>query len=298
MQAPDTASRAEAFHRLHHADAPLVLVNCWDVASARIVERAGAAAIATSSAAMAWSLGCADGEQLAPGDLIAACARIGRASALPLTVDIERGFGRTAADVCALVAELIGHGAVGINIEDGIEPASGRLADADVLCERIAALRALAGTLGVRLFINARTDTHCVAADDVAQRRRDTVRRARLFAAAGADGIFVPGMDRLDDIAHVRRELALPLNVYAGHPGVPPVAELARAGVRRISLGCGPLQAALGLLERIAQEALQRGRYDAQCSGMLPAREINQLFAPAPPHRAGETAPASNPRRA
>jgi len=279
MQLDDTALRAAAFHRLHHGATPLVLVNAWDVVSARVVERAGATAIATSSAAMAWSLGHADGEQLPPADLIAACARICAATTLPVTVDIERGFGHSTGEVCALVHTLIRHGVVGINIEDGVVPATGCLAPAEPLCERIAALRAMADAMGVRLFINARTDTHCAPFDDPAQRWHETLQRARRVAAAGADGLFVPGLVSLDDLARLTQEVALPVNVYAGHACVPPVAELARAGVRRVSLGCGPLQSALGLLQRIAVEALQHGRYDAQCHGMLAAREVDALFA-------------------
>ena len=284
---PRQQQQAEALHHLHHGGrGPLVLVNAWDAASARLLERAGAGAIATTSAGMAWSLGYPDGEQVPRDEFVAACARIARVvgDAVPVSVDIERGFGRGVGhdidEVCALVCTLIELGVVGINIEDGIEPETRRLRPPDVLCERIAALRALATRMGLRLFINARTDVYVAAADDPARRYDEALQRAQAYARAGADGIFVPGLDRLDDIARFAQAIeGLPLNVYAGYPGVPGVSELAAAGARRISLGCGPLQSALGLLSRIADETHALGRYDAMTHGMASASELNRLFA-------------------
>ena len=278
--------RADTLHRLHHdARAPLVLVNAWDAASARLLEHAGAGVIATTSAGMAWSLGYADSEQLPRDEFIAACARICRVAGdgVPVSVDIESGFARSTDEVCSLVHALIELGVVGINIEDGVEPATRRLRPPDALCERIAALRALAEQTKLRLFINARTDVYFAAADDPASRFDAALQRAQAFAAAGADGIFVPGLDKLDEIGRFARAIDLPMNVYAGYPGVPNVAELAAAGVRRVSLGCGPLQSALGLLSRIADETFARGHYDEMTRGMASASELNRLFSsPAP----------------
>jgi 2-methylisocitrate lyase-like PEP mutase family enzyme len=284
MTHPDAQQRADLFHQLHHGREPLVLVNAWDAASARVIERAGAAAIATSSAAMAWSLGYPDGEQLPVSEFLVACARIARVCSLPLSVDVERGFGRSTDEVCGVVRALIELGVVGINIEDGVSPETHLLAAPDAWCERIAAMRALATEMDVRLFINARTDTYFTPYDDPAARYRDTVQRAQLAAEAGADGVFVPGMDRIDDIARFTRDVALPVNVYAGYAGVPAVPELTQAGVRRVSLGCGPLQSALGLLQRLTTETLQQGSYELQCNGMLAGREVNGLFPLNPRH--------------
>jgi len=128
-----------------------------------------------------------------------------------------------------------------------------------------------------RLFINARTDTYCVANGDRRARYDDTVRRARLYAAAGADGIFVPGLD-VEDVVPFVRNAPLPVNIYAGGGWAPPVHALRRAGVRRVSLGCGPLQSAFGLLRRVAGEAFARGDYCAMSRGMLSAGDINTLF--------------------
>ncbi|MEP7042160.1 MAG: isocitrate lyase/phosphoenolpyruvate mutase family protein [Dokdonella sp.] len=272
------AERARHFHRLHDSGQLLVLPNVWDAASARIVEEAGAKAIATTSAGIAWSLGHADGEQLPLQELIAACRRIGRVVAAPLSVDIERGYGQTPADVAAVVGALLEFGVVGVNIEDGVDTGASTLTPASVLGERIAAIRTTAERVGVNLFINARTNTYFVPNDDARARIEETVRRAGVYVEAGADGVFVPGITRLDEIAEIAERIPRPLNVYAGFAGVPPTAELMRAGVRRVSLGCGPLQAVMAQTRRIAREALDQGSYKTMTDHMLPAGEANQLF--------------------
>ncbi len=278
MQASEARPQTDLFHRLHSGPDPLILVNAWDAASARIVERAGAKAIGTTSAGMAWALGYADGERMPVSDLLAACARICRVARVPVTVDIERGFGRDTQAVCDVVRALIDMGVAGVNIEDGTLPGTRQLAPSEILCERIGALR----QLDARFFINARTDTYFVANDDPTARYEDTPRRARLYASAGADGIFVPGMASLEEIAGVAGAVTLPVNVYAGHTKAPAIDVLAGAGARRISLGCGPLQAALGLLGRIAAEAFDNGNFRTMSTEMLPAGEINALFPSTP----------------
>ncbi len=271
--------RAEAFHRLHAADRVLVLVNAWDAASARIVEQAGSPAVATTSAGIAWALGYADGEQVEAREMIRACERICRVVNVPVSVDIERGFGRTTAEVCATVRAFLEMGVVGVNIEDGVLPGSDALAPPDILAERIVAIRVVAQEVGVRLFVNARIDTYFVATIDPATRYDETVRRARRYIEAGADGIFVPGLESIEEIARLARTVTRPLNIYSGYAGLPAVAALQRAGVRRVSLGCGPYQAALALMRRIATETLHDGTYEAMTSSMLTGSEANQLFS-------------------
>jgi 2-methylisocitrate lyase-like PEP mutase family enzyme len=274
MRPSDAQRQTDTFHQLHARPDPLLLVNAWDAASARIVERAGATAIGTTSAGMAWSLGYADGERLPAGELLAACARICRVASVPVSVDIESGFGNNTQAVVYLARTLIDMGAAGINIEDGMRPAARELAAAEVLCERIAAIR----QLDARFFINARTDAYFVPWADPAARFAEAKRRARLYEAAGANGIFVPGMASLEEIAGLASAVRLPVNVYAGYAGAPSAGELARAGARRISLGCGPLQSALGLVQRIATEAFAHGRFAAMGEGMLSVGELNGLF--------------------
>jgi 2-methylisocitrate lyase-like PEP mutase family enzyme len=274
--------RAEAFHRLHTDGGILVLVNAWDAASARLFEQAGSPAIATTSAGVAWSLGYPDGEQLSLRELLEACARICRVVTAPVSVDIERGYGQTTAEVSATVRALLALGVVGINIEDGLTHDKKELAPPDNLIERISAIRQVAEEVGVRLFINARIDAYFAPANDPDARYEETVRRARLYVAAGADGIFVPGLESLELMARMAQAVPRPLNIYAGYAGLPRVDELRRAGIRRVSLGCGPLQAALALARRIATETLNEGTYGAMTADMLSGGEANSLFSDSP----------------
>ncbi len=269
-------ARADAFRALHRPGEPLVLPNAWDAASARVFALAGARAVGTTSAGVAWSLGCPDGERLETGALVAAAARIVVAAApAPVTVDVERGFGATPAAACETVRALLAAGAVGVNIEDG---SGGGLAPPAVLADKVAALRGLATEMGVPLFVNARTDVYLRGEGDAAARFAETVRRAEAYAEAGADGFFVPGLADLDAIVRLVRAVRLPLNVYAGR-GVPAVRALADAGVARVSVGCGPMQATLALARRIARELLEAGTYAAFAEEALPYGEVNAMFA-------------------
>jgi 2-methylisocitrate lyase-like PEP mutase family enzyme len=281
MQRTIQRQRAEAFHRLHAGDGILVLVNAWDAASARLFEQAGSPAIATTSAGMAWSLGYSDGKQVSAHELVEACARICRVVTAPVSVDIERGYGRTPAEVSATVRALLELGVVGINIEDGLTPGTKELAPPSSLTEKISAIRAVAEEFGAPLFINARTDVYFAPTNDPAARYEDTVRRAQMYVAAGADGVFVPGLESPEEMARLAKAVERPLNIYAGYAGLPPVDELRRAGVRRVSLGCGPFQAALALARRIATETLNEGTYTAMTTNMLSAGEANSLFSKA-----------------
>ena len=273
--------RAEAFHRLHAGDGILVLVNAWDAASARLFEQAGSPAIATTSAGMAWSLGYSDGEQVSAHEFVEACARICRVVTAPVSVDIECGYGRTPAEVSATVRALLELGVAGINIEDGFTPGAKELAPPGALTEKIFAIRAVAEEAGAPLFINARTDAYLAPTNDPGARYEDTVRRAQMYIAAGADGVFVPGMESPEEMGRLAQAVERPLNIYAGYAGLAPVAELRRAGVRRVSLGCGPFQAALALARRIATETLNEGTYTAMTTNMLSAGEVNKLFSKA-----------------
>lgn len=270
--------RAEYFHRLHAGPAPLMLPNAWDAASARVIENAGANAIATTSAGMAWSLGYPDGEQMPVQELLAACARICGAVTAPVSVDIERGYGRDARDTGKLIQALIQLGVVGINIEDGTDPGTQTLAHPAVLCERIACARTVARRDEVRLFINARIDTYCTQDLQAAARLEETQARARAYIDAGADGIFVPGLADPQDIATLARSLPTPLNIYAGYPNAPAAQALGELGVRRISLGCGTMQASLAHLAHMTSEAIADGRYDSMGKAMLTVAEANGLF--------------------
>ncbi|MFI7607496.1 isocitrate lyase/phosphoenolpyruvate mutase family protein [Micromonospora sp. NPDC049366] len=254
----DILTRAELFRSLHTPGSPLVLVNAWDVASARIVASAGARAVATTSAGVAWSLGVPDGDALGRDAAVGLVRRVAAAVPLPVTADIESGFGATPAEVGVTVREVLAAGAVGVNIEDARHDEGAPLRDVADQCERIAAARAAADEVGVPLFVNARVDTFLRGVAGV----EETVARAGAYLAAGADGIFVPGVVDPATVRTLVEAVPAPLNVLVG-PGAPTVPELARIGVARVSLGSAVAEAAYGVARRAADEAFGSGTYGA-----------------------------------
>lgn len=249
-------TRATQLRNLHTPGNPLVLANSWDAASARIVEAAGAPAVATTSAGVAWSLGAPDGGRLDRELAVALVARTVAAVSVPVTADIEDGFGATPAEVGETVRAVIAAGAVGINIEDAWHGGDTPLRDVDDQCARLAAVRATADETGVPLFVNARVDTFLWQVGGLAE----TVERAKAYLAAGADGIFVPGVTDPATVAQLVAAIPAPVNVLVG-PGAPSVAELTGTGVARISLGSTVAAAAYGVARRAAEEAYGSGTY-------------------------------------
>jgi 2-methylisocitrate lyase-like PEP mutase family enzyme len=227
---------------------------------------------------VAWSSGYPDGERMNFADVLRTVSNICRVVKVPVSVDMERGLGSDPGEVARNAAAVIDAGGIGFNIEDGIDPATNTLWPASIAAGRIAAIRAVASTRGVPLFINARTDVYFLPEQHPQRRFEEAAERLQQFALAGADGVFVPGLTDTTDIVRLVARVSLPLNVYAGYAGVPPVAELAAAGARRISVGCGPLQGLLGQAEEMAREILERGRYDLMVRSALPFASVNSLF--------------------
>ncbi|MFJ4516451.1 isocitrate lyase/phosphoenolpyruvate mutase family protein [Streptomyces sp. NPDC088816] len=264
------SAKARLFRSLHTSAAPLALANAWDVASARVVESAGASAIATTSAGVAWSLGSPDGDALGREQALGLISRVAAAVAVPVTADIEGGYGRDAAEVAETVTGVLAAGAVGVNIEDGTRaPAE--------LATRLAAARRAADRAGTELFLNARVDTYLLGLGDPDTRLAETLARARRYVDAGADGVFVPGVTDTTTIAALAEGSGVPLNVMAG-PGAPRVAELGALGVARVSLGPGVAQAAYAAARRAVRELLDTGGYDS-LSGGLTFPELNTLLS-------------------
>ncbi|GGV34291.1 2-methylisocitrate lyase [Streptomyces longisporoflavus] len=283
MTTTNLRDHALSFRALHVAGRPLVLPNAWDAASARLIEAAGAAAVATTSAGVAWDLGAADGDRLGGDRALGAVARIAAAVAVPVTADIESGYAADPAGVARTVRGVLAAGAVGVNIEDALYegdaeyegPASLRTVAGQA--ERIAAARAAADAAGVPLFVNARIDTYLRGVGKPADRAGVTLERAAAFLAAGADGIFVPGAVDSGTVSTLVEGIDAPLNVMAG-PGAPTVAEFAGLGVARISVGSGIAQAAHAVVREAARELLAEGTY-ASPAGGLDYGELNTLFA-------------------
>jgi 2-methylisocitrate lyase-like PEP mutase family enzyme len=270
--------KAAHFRRLHDAR-PLVLPNAWDAATARIIELAGAPAIATTSAGMSWALGRGDGQRLERDQIIAAVRRIAAAVAVPVNADVESGYGDgTPADVAETVRAVLAAGAVGINLEDSI---GGRLLAPERQAERLGAARAAAAAAGTDLVLNARTDVYLFGSGGAAERFDDTVRRAAAYRAAGADCLFVPGVVDRDTIGRLVAAIGMPLNIMAG-PGAPGTRELGELGVARVSVGPAITMAALEATRRAARELLDCGTYGGMEAAM-PFGEANGMFATASP---------------
>ena len=263
-------ARADAFHQLHAGPEVLILPNAWDVASAVIVADAGARAVATSSAAVAWVLGFADGDRLPVDHTCALAAAITRAVDLPLTVDFEGGFTDDLDELSANIAKVIAAGAVGINFEDG-----GR--DPKLHATKIAAARQAAEKAGVALYINARTDVYLkgLATGDAAE--AEAVRRAKLYLSAGASGIFVPGAAEAALVGRLAAAIPAPLNILAW-PGAPDAASLKALGVRRLSAGTGTFNVAAAALAQATAAFLAEGSSDAIFAASKGAPALQKRF--------------------
>jgi len=267
--------RAEKLRELHRGQKILVLCNAWDAASARIFEQAGFPAIATTSAGIANSLGYADGEFIPREMMIEAVRRIAAVVSVPVTADVEGGYGPSAEDAAQTARAVIQAGAVGMNFEDAFRET--KLTDPSLQAERIKAIRESASSAGVPLVLNARTDVYFAQKGDASSWFGEAVRRANAYLEAGADCVFIPGVTDAKVIGRLVREVHGPLNVLAV-PGSPFIAELQRLGVRRVSLGSAPMRATLGLAQRIAREILDSGTFVTIAEHAISYQEANELF--------------------
>lgn len=236
-----------SFASLHQPGKPLVLFNIWDAGSARAVAGAGAQALATGSASVAGAQGYADGQVLPFALLLGVVERIRAVSDLPLSVDFEAGYSDTPEGVAENAARLQALGVAGINLEDGIP--GGGIRPAAEQATRIAAIRARTG-----LFINARTDLFLQSPPEShPERMEEAIERARIYAASGADGLFVPGLIAPDLIATACRESPLPVNIMKS-PSAPAIPVLAGLGVARVSFGPFPWLDAMAGLARACRD--------------------------------------------
>jgi 2-methylisocitrate lyase-like PEP mutase family enzyme len=263
---------AETFHRLHRGPDLLLLANCWDAGSARLIESLGAVAIATTSAGVAWAHGYPDGDALPVDRLVATVGAIARVIEVPLTVDVEGGYSGDPEAVGEVIAKVIDVGAVGVNLEDGSAPP-------ERLAAKIAQAKQAGQRRGVDLFVNARTDVYLRGLVPEPDRVAETLVRARLYRDAGADGLFVPKVVDRAEIREIASSAGLPLNVLAWS-GLPPSTELAALGVRRLSAGASLASIVWGRAAALAGAFLRDGRSEALADGAMPYAEINALFAP------------------
>ncbi len=263
------ASKTEILRALHQGPGILVLANAWDVASARIFENAGFPAIATSSAGVANCLGFADGERISRDEMIGMVRRIAHAVSVPVTADVENGYG----DALATARAIVDAGGAGINLEDVTN-----VQDANSLVDTAAQARIIEKIRAATdLVLNARTDIYLLSIGDSATRFDRTVERANAFLQAGADCAYVPGVRDAETIGRLVKAVKGPLNILAT-AGAPSVAELERLGVRRMSIGSGPMRASMGLTQRIAKELREHGTFASMTADPMPYADANRLF--------------------
>ena len=254
--------QAELFLQLHHGPEILVLANSWDVGSSRLIEACGYKTVATTSMGIAASLGHPDAGVMRLSEMLVVVSGIVKAVNVPVTADMEAGYGDTTDDVVSSVKAMIDTGVVGINIEDSIA-LSPLLTDEMEFSERIAAIRELSDAQGLHLVINARTDAFYTSSGSTNEKLTESIRRGNRYAAAGADCVFVQPVWKREIIATLVKEIDAPINILA-NPGIgggtpPSVSELQELGVARLSLGSGLMKATLALLKKVADELSGEG---------------------------------------
>jgi 2-methylisocitrate lyase-like PEP mutase family enzyme len=277
METAQQARKAERLRKLHEGPRILILANAWDVISARIMEDAGFPAVATTSAGVAAVLGYPDGQRVPQREMLEFVARIARAVSVPVTADMESGYGTSPADMAEMARALVDAGAVGLNLEDVTGDDEGSHVEIALQTEKIAAVREASAAAGVPLVINARTDVYLMPIGPEETRFERTAERLRTYRKAGADCVFAPGIREKETIARLVRAVDAPLNILL-QPGGPTVAELEKFGVARASIGSGTMRAALGTARKFAK-ALSEYRDHAEfMKDAVPYDEVNRLL--------------------
>ena len=262
---------SQSFRKLHQGPEVLLLANAWDAVTARLIESLGAKAIATTSAGFAWSNGYPDGSAIPEDTLIAAIREIARVIRVPLSIDIEAGYSDDPRTIARLVERILAIGVVGINIEDGV-------GSADLLCEKISAIRDRAVHSGFDVFINTRTDVYLRGIASGGAAIEEVMTRSSRYRGAGCDGLFVPGLSAADAMATISAGIApMPLNVMAV-PNLPSLDALQKSGVRRLSAGSAIAQAALGRTSHLVSSFLA-GTISEMFDVTADYGAVNRLFA-------------------
>jgi|TARA_B100002003_G_C14144585_1_gene550300 2-methylisocitrate lyase-like PEP mutase family enzyme len=270
-------AQADHFRQLHHADEILVLGNAWDVISAKFLERQGYKAIGTTSAGIAAVLGYPDGEVMSIRENCEMVQRITAAVTIPVTADIEAGYGSSLADILASVQQAIKAGAIGVNLED---TTNGELLSVETMADHIAGIKTRCFELNTPLFLNVRTDALLKDEGTNAETLRDAVTRGNSYAEAGADGVFVPDLGDLGqkNISMLVQKLPLPLNIIVNENSRP-IPALEQLGVARVSFGPRVMRAMLAYMSQITAELLSRGTSVRLGDHSLSYGEINSLLS-------------------
>jgi 2-methylisocitrate lyase-like PEP mutase family enzyme len=270
MDLAQQTAKTDAFRAMHRGRQILVLPNVWDVASARVVQQAGFGAIATTSAGIAFTQGYPDGQRISRGEMLDVVRRIATGVSIPVTADVEAGYGDRPEDANQTARDVLAAGAVGMNLEDATGDPRRPLFELARQIERVKAVRE------VSIVLNARTDVYLLEVGAPEKRYDEALRRLAAYRDAGADCVFVPGLRDAETIGRLVKDLQCPVNILAG-PGFPPVPELQKLGVARVSVGSAAMRATLGLLRRIAEELNSAGTY-ATLEGGIPFTDVNRMM--------------------
>jgi len=273
--------KAELFLQFHQDKEILVLLNSWDIGSSKLIEASGYKAIATTSMGIAASLGYPDCQVIQLSEMIEAITGIVNAVQVPVTVDIEAGYGNNLNEIVDSVKMIIATGIVGINIEDSID-LNPVLIDEMEFCERISAIRALSDSLGFHLVINARTDSFYTSFGSPRENLSESIKRGNRYREAGADCIFIQPVREKETISTLVKEINAPINILANpKAGVglpPPVSELQDLGVARLSLGSSLMKATLALIKKVADELSEKGTYNSLLSALTPLPDAAMAY--------------------
>jgi len=253
------------------------LANAWDAISARIVEEVGFPAVGTTSAGVAATLGYPDGQRVSRDEMLEVVARVARAVQVPVTADMEAGYGTTPEEMAETACRLIAAGAVGLNLEDVTGDEESSQVDLPLQLEKIRAIREASAAAGVPLVINARTDVYLMPIGPAETRFERTVERLRAYANAGADCVFAPAVKDADTIARLARAVQAPLNILL-MPGAPNLSQLEKLGVARASIGSGLMRATLGTARKIARAMFEQRDDWALFTETVPYAEVNRLL--------------------
>lgn len=276
MTSDEQRARAIALRDLHRGPKILVLPNAWDCVSARLFEQAGYPAIATTSGGIAALLGYPDGQRISSREMLQMVGRIAETVSVPVTADLEAGYGKTPAAVAETVRQAIAIGAAGANLEDGRGP-NQPLAEIAYQTDIFQAVREVAVAGDSPLVLNARVDVYLHGTGDPDDRLKQAVQRAIAYHNAGADCVFPIGLKDRETIARFVREVPCPVNIMAG-PGAPEISELEQIGVRRVTFGTGPMRAILAFVQRLAKDLRASGQSEWLAQTEFSHATVNALF--------------------
>ena len=281
MVSANQKDKAKLFLKYHHDEEILVLLNSWDIGSSKLIEASGYKAIATTSMGIAASLGYPDCQVIQLSEMIETITGIVNGVQVPVSVDIEAGYGNNLNEIIDSVKKIIATGIVGVNIEDSIDLNS-TLVDEMEFCERISAIRALSDSLDFHLVINARTDSFYVSSGSPKEKLSESIKRGNKYREAGADCIFIQPVWEKETISTLVKEINAPINILANPKageGLPPsVSELQDLGVARLSLGSSLMKATLALIKKVADELSEKGSYNILLDTLTPLSDAAMAY--------------------